>query len=310
MLTLLRVEWVKLYRRKGTYVSFALLLVLVLVIAIPIRCYRDEVERDLRHQLTAGRGGDWVVGGKMLAGPFMPRLMLFLPLRVMVVNVLIALFAAMVAGGSIAGEYSSGTLRTILVRPPSRSKVYLAKGLVAGLHACALSLSLGLAAFGVGYALFGPGDLTFFDEPSANGGPGGGGGGSGLPITPQGEAVQRLALSYVLMGAGAAAVATLALFLSSFTSHSLTATGVTLGILLVSGVLGTLGSVPEEVKFFAFFRLIRPYLLTTHMSLYEPLLVTKIAWDKVLHSGLWLAGYALVCGTAGLLLFRRREILC
>jgi len=307
MLTLLRLELTKLYGRRGTYVSFALLLVLVLLIAIPIRCYKSDFERDLRREMSRGLGDEFVVGGKLMAGTWIPRFMLFFPLRMMLVNTLIPLLAAMAAGGTIAGEYSSGTLRTILTRPPSRWRIYAAKTAVAALHALILALFLGGVAFAAGYGLFGRGDLVFMDEPNMEGP---NQGGSGLPIVPEWEAVQRLALAYALLGLAAGAVAALALFLSSFTSQTITAAGLTLGLLLLCSILGALGHGPKEVEFFTFFRTIRPYLLTTHMSLYEPLLVTKVAWSTVWHSALWLAGYAAAFLTAGLALFQRREILC
>jgi len=310
MLTLVRIELSKLYRRRGTYVSFACLAALVLLVAVPISCYKEKVDDSLRQELSSGMGDDWVVGGKVLAGPFVPRVMLFWPMRKLVVNILLALFAAMAGGSAIAGEYSAGTLRTILTRPPARWKVFVAKFAVMGIYAASLAVFFGLFAFAVGYALFGRGALVFADMPADMGS---GPPPMGAPIIQEGAAVQMLAQAYLLMGASVIAAMSLALFLSSFTSHPLTAAGAALGILLLSTILGTLGSAPEEIEFLAFFRTIRPYLLTTHMNLYEiPLAggLDQAGRVALTSSASWLAGYCAAFFGAGLLVFRRRDVLC
>lgn len=310
MLTLVRIELSKLYRRRGTYVSFACLAALVLLVAVPISCCKEKVDTSLRHEISHRMGEDWVVGGKMLAGPFVPRVMLFWPMRKLVVNMLMALFAAMAGGSAIAGEYSAGTLRTILTRPPARWKVFIAKFVVMAVYAASLAIFLGLFAFLVGYALFGRGALVFADLPADMGS---GPTAPGAPIIQEGMAVRMLAQAYLLMGVSIMAAMSLALFLSSFTSHPLTASGAALGILLLSTILGTLGSAPDEVEFLGFFRTIRPYLLTTHMNLYEIPLggsLDHAARVALASSAGWLAGYCAVLFIAGLLLFRRRDILC
>ena len=188
----------------------------------------------------------------------------------------------------------------------------VAKLVVCCFHAVALAVFLGATAFAAGYILFGRGALTFVDVPA------------GLadvkeafsmPIIAEGEAVKRLALAYLFMGAGMAAVASLAVFLSALSSHSLTATGATVGILLICAILGTLGLAgesggAEKLAFLAFFAEIRPYLLTSHTGVYDEFLAGPIDWERVRTSSEWLAGYTAVFGLGAIALFRRREILC
>jgi ABC-type transport system involved in multi-copper enzyme maturation permease subunit len=130
------------------------------------------------------------------------------------------------------------------------------------------------------------------------------------PFLSETDAVHRLVLAYVLMGAGAVAIAALGVFISSFSSHALTATGATFGIVLVTGVLGALGRAPEEITFLAFFRTIRPYLLTTHFNVYDAPLLASIDWTRIHHSLLWLAGYTIVFIAGALIVMSRRDIRC
>ncbi len=304
MLTLLRAEFAKLYRRRGTYIGYGVLLALVLAVAVPIYCYRSDVERGLQEDAQR-HGAVSAMMDRSLTGPFVPRVMLFLPLRIMVVNTLMGFFAAIVGGGMIAGEYASGTLRLMLTRPPARWRLVLAKFLVAALQSASLPAFLGLSACAVGYALFGSGPLLFMDV-----GEGPHGSRPLVLFLSEQDALARLALCYGLMALGAVSIAAMGLFLSSFTSHALTAAGVTFGVVLVCGVLTLLGSAPEEIEFFAFFRTIHPYLITTHINVYDAPLASEIDWSRIQTSLGWLAGYTASFLGGALLIFSRRDVRC
>ncbi len=304
MLMLLRAEFAKLFRRRGTYVGYAVLLVLVLAVAVPIRCYSSNVEQSLMDD--AQRSGiASAMTDRALTGLFVPRVMLFLPLRIMVVNTLMGFFAAIVGGGMISGEYAAGTLRLMLTRPPARWRLALAKFGAAAVQSASLPLFLGLSALAVGYALFGSGPMLFLDV-----GEGPRGVAQPALFFAEREALIRLALCYGLMALGAVSVASMGLFLSSFTAHALTAAGVTFGAVLLCGVLSMLGSVPEEIGFFAFFRTIHPYLITTHINVYDAPLMADIDWERVWTSVAWLLGYSTAFLGGALLIFSRRDVRC
>ncbi|MDI3328895.1 MAG: ABC transporter permease [Alicyclobacillaceae bacterium] len=68
---------------------------------------------------------------------------------------LITVFAIMVAGDSIAGEFSSGTINLLLIRPVRRIKILLAKYVSTLLFALILLVALGVFSLLVGGLFFG-----------------------------------------------------------------------------------------------------------------------------------------------------------
>jgi len=355
-------------------VGYICLTALVLLVAIPINCYKGELAEDLRGEMrgAAARSVDMEIGaqprpahprggsdpdeprgpqekvepspeadarkeltpeeieaiaarrtaaieeamrpgvkrlmeGKILSGTFLPRLMMFLPLRVLIMSFLLTLFAAMAGGGAIAGEYSSGTLRSALVRPPHRWMVMLAKFVATAMYGASLPLFLGALSFAVGYAMFGSGPLIFFDMPEP-GEPSHGG--MGPLITPEGQAAHSLIIAYLLASASIAGMACFALFFSSFSSRTVSAAAGALGLVLVFRTLGALGAAGADVPVLSFFSTIRPYLITTHMDLYQIALKSSPDWGEALHSGLCLLAYCVGLLMVSILIFRRRDILC
>lgn len=68
---------------------------------------------------------------------------------------LVTLFTIIVAAGSVAGEFSWGTIKLLLIRPVSRSKVLLSKYLASFIFAFALLVILFLFSFLIGAIFFG-----------------------------------------------------------------------------------------------------------------------------------------------------------
>jgi len=68
---------------------------------------------------------------------------------------IITLFVVIVAGDSIAGEFSSGTIKLLLIRPASRLKIMLSKYYATILYGLFLLLVLFLSSFLINGALYG-----------------------------------------------------------------------------------------------------------------------------------------------------------
>ncbi len=139
---LLTIELHKLRAQRGTYASYAVLAALVGLIVWGTWRYGPP------HALQSALGDQFVVGGKEVAGPLIPLLLLEFPVAV---HVLIPLLIAVATGGLVAGEKQAGTLRTILVRPVRRAAVLGAKLTAAWIHA--RSPSAAAASGGLGYGI-------------------------------------------------------------------------------------------------------------------------------------------------------------
>jgi ABC-2 type transport system permease protein len=197
--------------------------------------------------------------------------------------VLLPLVVAFVAGDSIAGEVSAGTLKTILGRSVGRTELFFSKVAaitVYCLAAPAILVGVGLVA---GY-------LTGGFEPLA--GPGGAliGVGRGIALVLSGAGLVALPL----LGLAAFAV-----FLSVATQNSLGAgVGAVVLVLLLrlASSLGLAGPLDA-------------YLLTNQFEAWLNLTRDPISWDPIIHSAwvslLWTAIFL----AAAWAIFARRDVL-
>ncbi len=230
---LVKMEAWKLARRGRSYIGPAGLLAIVAPTVIGLRYgpMGSEVERYVGSGVT--------VIGSPLNALFIarvvlpPTVFLFLPL-----------FVSIVAGDQISGEAADGTLRGLLSRPVHRLKLLAAKYAVSLLYAVGLTVFLGLAAFGAGYAVFGIGGLVSF--------------GGGLAYFGVAEGLERLVLAYGLAGAYQICICSVACLLSVFMQSSLAPVGVTFALMLV---MGAVGEIP-------YFERLKPFFFTTYGDLF------------------------------------------
>ena len=285
MPALLRAEFAKFYRHWSTYLGFGLLAALAGLLVWGSYAQVKESEVRAKMELQRSLGGDFIVAGKVVSAVFVPRLILAARLPV---YIFVAALVAMAAGGAIATEYSSGTLRTLLTRPVRRASVVLAKWFVMGFHAFTLTMFLGIVGLGLGYVFLGSGDLVWTMEQ--------------FRIVPEKQAIGELAEAYALQGLAMVAVASIALCLSAAVSRSAAAAGVTVAFLLLSGMIGVL---PLDS-----FKHIRPYLLTTQMERFEHVFDPHPNWGTIHGAIVWVAGYAAVALVGAVIILGRREIRC
>lgn len=270
-----RGELGKLYRQRSTYAGVVVIVALVALVA-----WGSHHER--RHlRVTERVPSEFVVAGKTITGLFLahavmePALLVLMPLLV-----------AVVAGGLVAGERQTGTLRTLLVRPVRRSAVLLAKLMAGWSYAVGLTLLLGALALGLGTLVFGWGDLVTLR--------------GGLTIFDARVGLIRLAEGYALAALAMGVMATLALALSTIFDNAMTAAGLAVASLIVSGVVG-------EIPYFEW---LQPHLLTEHLDVFREVFEATIDYTELTRSVAYLAGYALVLAAVALIAFDRRDVTC
>jgi len=221
--------------------------------------------------------------GFRLSGLYIPGLTLY-PLAVVGPVV-----AVLIAGESIAGERIKGTLRMILTRPVSRLHIYLGKMYLIVIHSTFMVFStLGITAL-LGLILFGGGSVilpTKLNNLSTG----------FFTLTPQ-QALIRLFLAGITVSLYILSYASIAMFLSSFMSHSLASPIFTLIFTASSTVLQNL-----EV-----FKPISPYLLTSHLLSWQNFLNQSIKWDSFIFSLLIICGYLLGSFFMGIFIFIHKD---
>ncbi len=271
----LRTELSKLFRQRSTYASFAVIAVLVALLAWGGHYHRRELD------VQGEFGGDFIVAGKSVTALFLAHAAMDVAMVV-----LMPLLVAFVLGGMVAGERQSGTLRTLLSRPVPRSVVLISKLVAGWTYAVAITLFLGVVGLGIGYLVFGWGDLVIFR--------------GGLVILEPRAGLLRLAEAYGLAAAAMCAIAVLGLMLSVIFDNPLTAAGLTVAALVVSGT----------VEFMPYFEQVKPYLFTTNLPMYKHCLKATVDTASISNSALLLLAHAVIMIVVALLLFSRRDVTC
>ena len=205
-------------------------------------------------------------------------------------SLLIPVFVAMTAGGQIAGERQSGTLRMICVRPVSRVSLLVSKFLVTAGYTyllvaffVGLNLLVGLLFVGWGDLQLYPGALNLVDEPGT---------------LLRNEALWRFAYASLSGTWALLVIAAVAMLFSVVFDNPSMATVATLALYLVFHIVGRV----------EFFEHLRPYFFTTDMDFWRDVFKPDIPWESF-------GRYGSICGAYifGLLLmavaiFDRKDI--
>ena len=236
-----RVELRKLVGRPRTWVTIGLLAGLPALVAVLLR--------------VTGVGPRPGEGPAFLAqvlgnGALFPAAALAL-----VLPVFLPVAVAVLAGDTVAGEASAGTLRYLLVRPVGRTRLLVAKLGVTVVFVFLAVLVVAAVAFAVGAWLFGVEPL-----PSV----------SGQTIAAQ-DATWRTAVTVAYVAWSMLGVAAVALFASTVTDSPLAAALGALAALVTSQVLDLLDAAAA----------LKPYLPTHYWLAFVDLFRTPVLWRDV-----------------------------
>ncbi len=281
---LLRWELFKLYRRPASYVGFVLCLVFCVVVLIGFAV------QDYKGRRMGGLGLDPSV---YLNGPFFASFILQIGFFA-----ILPLVGATVAGSQLAAESKDGTLRAMLVRPPSRSAVYLAKTLATLIWLQLMVwFLLGLALL-LGYVAYGGGSMLVFVWEFRRDG--------FWTVEPSTWAPMLLAAS-VGITLALALIASLAMCVSAMTDNPVVAHVGTLGGFFISSILQRL---PDQILGDDF----KQILPTTHMNFWHEVFRwfhpdgDRVDYDRLVTDLSWSLGLTALFFVAGLILFRRRDL--
>jgi ABC-2 type transport system permease protein len=248
---MIRVELAKLFRRPRTYVITGLLCALPLIVAIFLATTKIPP--------PPGQGGAFL-SAVLSNGALYPAAAMAL-----VLPVFLPVSVAVLAGDAVAGEASAGTLRYLLIRPVSRTRLLVAKLISLVTFVLFAILAVLVTAYVTGSLLFGvstastgvvlPPDVTSL---------------SGVTITPFGLALRLLGtVAYIVISM--LGVAAIALFLSTVTDSALGAAMGALAVLVTSQVLVTLDAAAA----------IRPYLPTRYWLAWIDFFREPVLWRDI-----------------------------
>ncbi|TDL71106.1 ABC transporter permease [Rhodococcus qingshengii] len=140
--------------------------------------------------------------------------------------IVITIFTIIIAGDSLAGEFSSGTIKLLLIRPASRVKILVSKYISFLLFSMLLLLTLFVISVAVNGILYGFGNM---DLPL-------------ISMTAEGQIVERnmvlnLWKTYMLGGVSTVMYVTMAFMISSAFRSSAMAIGFSIGALFAGNIV-------------------------------------------------------------------------
>ena len=279
---MIKVELVKLMRRPRTWISVVLTCALPFVVAVFIT---------VTHLVPPPGQGSAFLSAVLQDGALYPAAALAL-----VLPVFLPVAVAVVAGDSIAGEATGGTLRYLLARPVGRTRLLVAKLVSVIVYVLLTVLAVTFTAYATGVFLLGPSRAAAVGQPpgGAAGVPGVSGGGaaggglagqaptagqaaggavtslSGAPLSLL-QLTERIAGAIAFITVSMLGVAAVALFLSTVTDSALGSALGALAALVASEVLVTLNAAT----------VIQPYLPTRYWLAWIDFFRQPVFWRDI-----------------------------
>ncbi len=276
-LRLLRIEMVKTFLKKRTYLGFLIILLIVPLVEIALKL---EGGRFLRMAMR-GVAQDFILLGNLFNGWFV---------SLQIMNSLwiqIPILISFVAGDQLAGEATGGTYRLLLIRPVSRTKIFLAKYLTTILYVVLFVTFLGVLSVGLAVSLLGTGDMIVLQQ--------------GILVLPESDVAWRFVIAYILAAWSMTAVASIAFLFSSFVENAIGPIVGTMGVIIVLTIITV---IPVET-----FSAIREYLFTYHMASWQKMFADPVPWREIRESAMNLALYNLAAVSAAWIIFVRKDVL-
>jgi ABC-2 type transport system permease protein len=272
-------ETYKAFSRWRTYISFCALASVVIVSEVVMKLSANEI----LYRMMKIFQKDFLISGNVLNGWFITGFIMNS------LHIHIPFLITLVAGDMVSGEATSGTVRLLLIRPPSRSKIITAKYLTALFYTAGLVLFFAVLCLLMGIALFGSGDLIVHHY-----------GKFGIILIPEAQIPLRMLLAFAAAVWSMTVVASLAFLFSALAENSV---GPIIGSMAVVIAFLVFGNLPLD-----FFRNLSPYLFTTYMNLWQRSFDIPIPWSSIARSAIILGLHNIGLFLIALIIYRRKDI--
>lgn len=274
---LFRSELVTVFRRWRTLALFGVLAGVPLLVGIAVRI-------ETRNGDSPGGGGP---NGQNNGPAFIEQVSnngLFLAFASLAATLpfFLPMAIGVIAGDSVAGEASSGTLRYLLVAPAGRTRLLLAKYASVLAFCLAATLVVAVSALIVGFALFPVGDVTLLS-------------GTTISLT---DGLLRCLLIAVLVAGSLIGIGALGLFISTLTDSGIGAMAATVGLLITVQIID---NIPQLHG-------IQPYLFPHYWLSFADILRDPVTWTGTAKNLGLQALYAAVFGSAAWARFTSRDV--
>ncbi|MCQ6278213.1 ABC transporter permease [Bacillus sp. EB600] len=251
MIGLIQNEWMKIFKRPGTYVMIAILLIVASIFSAIVKFERsgNNIEENKNWEQILMQENDALK--KQLENSNSPQEKQYFQKQIatnayrinhhippemsyhlwnlvndttQLIN-LAGLFAIIIAAGIVASEFNWGTIKLLLIRPISRWKILLSKYITVLLFAIVMLAILFVYSTAIGYILFGGPDKTSIYLNYYNG-----------TVSEQ-NMVIHLLINYGLNSINMIMLATMAFMISAVFRNSSLAVGLSIFLMFTGGQL-------------------------------------------------------------------------
>src|SRR5215468_1456486 len=236
MFQLLRIELYKIFKRPRTYIAFAVITVIILLVQIALK-FGGEEYVDL--MMTGAKETFDIPVHQILNG----YLVCFIILNLLLIHV--PILVALIAGDVVAGEANMGTLRLLVSKPVSRVQLLTVKFVASSIYTILLLTWVALFALWLSVLLFGTNQLVVARKDEYD-------------IISTSDVLWRYAAAFIFAGLGLITVAALAFMFSVFADNSVGPIVATVCVIIVFTILTQM-----QIPFYD--ETVKPYLFTTHM---------------------------------------------
>ena len=256
MIQLLKIEIFKIFKRPRTYIAFAVIALIIILIQIALKFGGKEYVS----LMMSGMGDSFeeIPTNIILNG----YLVCFVILNLLLIHV--PILVALVSGDAIAGEANMGTLRLLVSKPVSRIQLLIVKFAASVFYTMILLIWVAILALFLSILLFGVNWLGVPRELQFN-------------VMESNDVLWRYALAFCFAAIGLICVSSLAFMLSVFSDNSIGPIVITVCVIIVFTILTQM-----QIPFYD--ETIKPYLFTTHMLGWKGFFYVK-AVDGVTEKG-------------------------
>ena len=277
MKNLVLIELSKIFHKKRTYISFAVILLITSIILTALYFNGDKylafATRSLNNSFEFSGN---LLNGYLIAFIILQSLSAYIPFLILLVG-----------GDLLAGEATSGTYRIMLTRPITRHSFITAKFIAGIIYTNLLLIFMMAISLGFGIIIFGTGELIVFRDK--------------LYVFAQDDIIWRFLLSYGFVILSMTTVLSLSILFSSLVENAIGPIISTMFVIITFLIISALNIEALDS--------IKPYLFTNHMSAWRNFFVNPIDLSGIALSFLVLLGHIFIFYFLTVIIFKRKDIL-
>ena len=278
MITLINIELYKIFKKWRSYIGFIAIAVLIPVIEFAMHI---EGTRSLNF-VTRQLQDTFIFVGNLLNTYFVS----YLILNSLAVH--IPFLITLVAGDLLAGEATAGTYRILITRPVSRFQIIFSKFVAGLIYTFLLILWLAVISMGLGYLLFGTGELIVLKSGT-------------IIVLAKNDILWRFLLAYCFAVLSMGVVATLAFLFSALVENAIGPIITTMAIIIIFIILSAIN--------IDIFQSIKPFLFTSYMNTWSSFFDNPMDTGEIIKSVSVLSAHIIVLFGLALYIFKKKDIL-